>query len=363
MKCTWPWSLLLVCLVTGTELLPSAAMGEEGCVRTGPRCHQRDIYGCCVGALPSKAENTRPQKARITPSKVEAPDESQSTTADGGEKALPAPSCDPEQHLSSGHCCPVGHDWSPAEARCFSRQSTQENSIAEATTHQRRGMDLYRAGDFASALEAFEASQSLAPLPENVLNIALCQEQLGHMDAALQSSEQYLAMSGLTPTQRSRGLELRERLEARQSGGGSSEPTSGSEGHESSELTTVHPVEEPSTNQDLRIGVGPWVTLGSGLALALAGGILYAVAYANHGQRPEQFDGMETLDEWVSQVEGVAIGGDVLMGIGAATLVAGLVWLLIRRGRRAEDRAGRRFQLGASPLGEGGLALEGRATF
>lgn len=107
---------------------------------------------------------------------------------------------------------------------------------------------------------------------------------------------------------------------------------------------TVPPNDSTSQRNPLLF---PWVTLGAGLAVSLTGVILEATAYADY-QGVERFNSMEELDEWAASMEGKAIAGDVLLGVGLATAVAGFVWLMLaRRNRDSHDRSRRRFTIGA----------------
>lgn len=111
--------------------------------------------------------------------------------------------------------------------------------------------------------------------------------------------------------------------------------------------------------------IGPWVLLGSGLAIAVTGGVLYGLAYAEYGNH-EQFESLQALDDWASTVESRAIAGDVLVGVGAAAAVGGLVWLLLTRRairRNASASSTTRLNIGAAPTRTGGFALSLEGSF
>src|SRR5262249_41975591 len=71
--------------------------------------------------------------------------------------------------------------------------STPPGDVEQARSDFERGSALYRAGDFRAALEAFEAAQARAPAPQNLFNIARCQERLGQLADAVDSYSAYLA--------------------------------------------------------------------------------------------------------------------------------------------------------------------------
>jgi hypothetical protein len=85
--------------------------------------------------------------------------------------------------------------------------------------------------------------------------------------------------------------------------------------------------------------------------------VLDVVAYTR-AEDAQGFDDIGEYDAWYDLVGNAALAGDVLVGVGAAAFVAGLVWLLVdRRGNRDRSvaRAGRPW--GVAPTGAG-LALQ-----
>jgi len=109
--------------------------------------------------------------------------------------------------------------------------------------------------------------------------------------------------------------------------------------------------ERPSDERPRGVGAGPWIVLGAGLAVALAGSVLEIVAFSE-AEPPEQFDSMSELNAWQGRVADLSTSGYVLIGVGSATLVAGLIWALVRRSRsRAGSDSSRRHPSGALVLG------------
>ena len=98
---------------------------------------------------------------------------------------------------------------------------------------------------------------------------------------------------------------------------------------------------------------GPWAILGSGLALILTGGILDIAAYVR-SDADQNFDTYDQYDDWRSSSVSIAVAGDVLMGIGAAAAIGGLIWLLVaRRSGSGQASATRSFSL--SPTRRGAM--------
>lgn len=61
------------------------------------------------------------------------------------------------------------------------------------------GQTLYRAGNFAAALSAFQRAEAASPSPAAIYNVARCQERLGRLDEAVASYERYLAAAPDAP--------------------------------------------------------------------------------------------------------------------------------------------------------------------
>src|SRR5271166_3843319 len=56
-----------------------------------------------------------------------------------------------------------------------------------------QGQELYRAGDYAGALSAFQSAEALSPSPAAEYNIGRCHERLGQLAEAVAAYERYLA--------------------------------------------------------------------------------------------------------------------------------------------------------------------------
>lgn len=96
----------------------------------------------------------------------------------------------------------------------------ESDAQAQAIANHERGLELYDAGSYAEAAQAFESAQALEPEPSNLFNLARCYEHLGDVARAIRTFEQYLA-SNLTPERRERGQAELTRLRAIAQGGAS----------------------------------------------------------------------------------------------------------------------------------------------
>jgi hypothetical protein len=83
-----------------------------------------------------------------------------------------------------------------AGARPASGQTAVTAAEAEADQRFRRGLELYREGDFAQALIELKRAYSLAPKYQALYNIGLVQFEVGDYAEALRTFEKYLADGG-----------------------------------------------------------------------------------------------------------------------------------------------------------------------
>jgi tetratricopeptide (TPR) repeat protein len=305
------------------------------------------------------------------------------------------------------------HALAPSAARAEAGEN------AEAVRLHDQGLEQFRAGQFAEAAVSFEAAQQLAPSPANLNNLARCYEQLGRIGDAIAALDRYLEDPSLTPDRIERAREFRARLMATPAEVAVSSDPPGAEvlvnghppsvsgattpatlrleagnhvvevrlpGHEGGrQAVELQPgerrelsfelapaagaIEAPPTTEPQpttepprevhRSSTGPWALIGVGLALALVGTVVDAVALVQ-SRREDQFEEWSDYDEWRTRVQALAITGDVTLPLGGALAVAGLIWLLIDR-RHVEASADRGASLALSPAPGGAVVLcEGR---
>lgn len=217
----------------------------------------------------------------------------------------------------------------------------QTDTVRQAQALHEQGAQLYQQGRYREAAQAFEQSERLLRNPLNHWNLMRSYEELHEYRSALRWADQYLANPDLSASDRAEAEQHRQQIQAAQ-GSGPSTPDSSPGG---SSL------------------VGPWAVLGSGLALLLTGGVLDVVAYTRSGSDHSSenlFASFTEYDDWRSGVRNLALAGDVLVGVGAATAVAGLVWLLLARRRSPAQASEPRFFTVAS---RDGLMWQARLRF
>jgi len=210
-------------------------------------------------------------------------------------------------------------------------QAQEGDAMAQAEAHHQRGIQLFQAGSYREAAGEFEQAESLVHSRANLMNLARCHQQLGENGRARGYIDRYLAEPDLPAESRTRAEGIRQELTAGGGGGG------GGGGNLA----------------------GPWAVLGSGLALLVTGGVLDIVAYSRsstgHGA-DDPFSTQDEYEDWRDGATNIAVAGDVLVAVGAAAAVAGLIWLLVaRRSRSGEASTARRLAL--LPMGNGGVML------
>ena len=166
-----------------------------------------------------------------------------------------------------------------------------------------RGRELYADGRFAEAVAAYREAHDQAPTGALLYNIAyIYDKKMGETDLAMEFYRRCIGSPDTDPDLSSRATarlgalraEKEGRTEPPEGGGGLSKKTWG------------------------------WITLGSGAGVLLTGLTLSLLANEDH----EAFQSSRDLDDKKSlrdRGQKKALAGDVLMGVGAAAVVAGTV--------------------------------------
>ena len=209
-------------------------------------------------------------------------------------------------------------------------QGAAEDRQAQQLHEQ--GVSLFQAARYSEAVRSFEASARLAHNPLNQWNIMRCYQELGDYRRALRALDRYLANSTIPATDRAEGERRRQELRAvRGSSGGAGL-------------------------------VGPWILLGSGVAVLLTGGVLDLVAYLQSDRDgSDQFGSEAAYESWYEGVRNMALAGDVLLGVGAAAAIGGLVWLVVAMRQRSRSRTSQ--PPVALSVGSDGLMLQTQIRF
>jgi tetratricopeptide (TPR) repeat protein len=298
----------------------------------------------------------------------------------------------------------------------ISGAQTDEDRRAEAIRVHQQGNDLYDRGEFQQAAVAFRRAQELAPAPTNLYNLARCDQQLGLLEEALEIIEQYISLPNLSQETRVAGQEVEASIRSQQRGhqlfqrqnfedaatsfrrAQELAPVSSNLYHlaqclleldrpaealdlirqyldapnlppegltigrelqasiqariEENQTPTPCPEPPEELAPNRRRAFGAWGLLTAGLAMGVMGGVLDFLALQS-ADGVVRFQDLDEYQAWRDEVEGTALAGDVLLGIGAAAAVGGLIWLLIElvsrpgRGARTSNALG----LSVTPVG------------
>jgi tetratricopeptide (TPR) repeat protein len=181
----------------------------------------------------------------------------------------------------------------------------QETTTAPATDEEARarfeaGRAAFAGSRYAEALADFERAYSLSGRALLLFNIGLCHDRLGHDREALAAFEQYLA--------REPGAENRAEVEQR---------------IRVARARVTAETEPPS--------IAPWIVVGSGGVVAIAGAVLLAIGRVEVGAVESIAPGTRNWSEVegrASRAEALSITGLVAIAVGVAAAAGGLVWAL-----------------------------------
>ncbi len=199
----------------------------------------------------------------------------------------------------------------------------------EARTRFTLGQQLYEQGRFEEALEQFRAAHELSGRPGLLYNIYLCHRDAGNNQEAATSLRAFLEAQ---PEVANRAM-LERRLATLEEQLQREQDATRRADEAEQRAASVGPVERNFT--------GPLVTLSSGLAVLLAGGSL---GLANRGLHDDItgrcYNGEICLSEEESEIDALDrrnLTADVLVGVGGAATLAGLIWLVVEGTRSAPN--------------------------
>jgi tetratricopeptide (TPR) repeat protein len=225
---------------------------------------------------------------------------------------------------------------------------------------QDQGLELYQQGRHAEAAAAFEEAEALGAPAPNLYNLARCYQALERYQDAVDTFDRYLAVPDLPEDRRARAQQYRDEAASHFAPVEESTPPEPAPGpiDEAPPPPVTAPEELPPTHPAQRPSRWPSAVFAAGLSVAVAGVVLYVVAY-EATQRTEPFGTWDEFDRWQYQTYDTALAGDVLVGVGAGLAVAGALWWAIAalRARAAMSGHSRGPRLAATGCGPG-LRLE-----
>jgi tetratricopeptide (TPR) repeat protein len=239
-------------------------------------------------------------------------------------------------------------------------------SDTDARSLFEQGRVAYDAGHFDEAVRAFRRAYVLSPRFPLLYNIGQAELRAGHDSLALDAFEGFLRQA---PADDGRRSEVEERIRVLRAMGTAAPSTE--EVHEATvtetqtetttqtgtetETTVTTPVEPPPASNGGGAGVVPWIIVGVGGALAIAGAVLMGVGASD----ASRVTGATHTDHW-SDLMGAANDANTLWGVGIGLLItgvvavgAGVVWAVVGGGGSSDSPSARLRLL------PGGLSLEG----
>lgn len=239
---------------------------------------------------------------------------------------------------------------------------TDSGSDEDARALFDRGRAAYEEERFEDAVRAFRRAYVLSPRYQLLYNIGQAELRAGHDDRALEAFEGYLRQA---PEDAPQYSEVQERVRVLRSMGVTPSTTTATadapqQDAEPEPETATEPEPELSasaTTTSSDVGPAPWIVVGAGAALMVAGGVLMGVGYSE----ADRVTNAPVGSRW-TELEGSADSANTLwgVGIGAAALGlaavgAGIAWAVAGSSGESEGTgATARVQVGL-----GSLAVQG----
>lgn len=160
----------------------------------------------------------------------------------------------------------------PEEARA---EGKTVGVASRAGEHNRRGVELYEAGQYRLALEEFLKAQALQPDSNLLFNIASCYELVGDTEMAIQRYELFLQARDGDPQGRPQAQRALDRLKAEQS---KKRPALAKSG------VADAPPSSAASQGGGQGGRARWLLLGGGVGLGVVGAVLYGLGADDHAR-------------------------------------------------------------------------------
>lgn len=220
----------------------------------------------------------------------------------------------------------------------------------------------YEARQYAEAAADFRLAYEIRAEPDLMYNIARSYERALMRQEAIAAYDEFVALPGTTSEMRSRALEARNNLRAEVAAlrAGEPEPEPQPEPDPEPEPEpdveaerVTEPVEPPPTSLLRRAG---WALLGGGAGVIVAGAIFGGLAIRANNEFGDTTVRSEQ-EELQDEVQRNALAADILVGVGAAAAVAGVLLVWLGKPETDDTHVSVRPVIGPSELG---LTIGGR---
>jgi hypothetical protein len=194
---------------------------------------------------------------------------------------------------------------------------------AEARSLFSAGEVAFREGRYENALDYLQRAYALSRRPALLYNIGTTLDRLRRDDEAIVAFEQYLR----EVTEADNRLEIEARLAVLRASVEARRDEPARDGGVASDEGPSTPPPAASGSD----GVGGWILVGVGGASIVAGAVLLGLAVADVAavENPGPGTYWSAVDDAYGRSEGESIAGVVLLGVGGAAAIAGLVWVLL----------------------------------
>lgn len=206
------------------------------------------------------------------------------------------------------------------------------------------GRDAFEEGRYDAALRRFEASYELSRKPALLYNIGQCHDRLRQDEAAIVSFERYVneePESVHRSAVEARLRALRNAVAARRQAVRATSPAREAR-QDAAGVQQAPPLPARQASSRSNAGrIGSLSLLAGGLGVSLTGGILMALGKgrADDVEHARVGTSYRSLQDDLDVAERQWVTGEVLVGIGCAASVSGLVWLIFDVARtRPESR-------------------------
>ncbi|MFT3924719.1 MAG: hypothetical protein QM778_19420 [Myxococcales bacterium] len=206
------------------------------------------------------------------------------------------------------------------------QQAEQEQAMAsmdlEARQHFTIGKTLYDAGRFQQAAEEFDAAYQLSKRPQLLYNVYVANREAGNLEPAISALSGYLDQVPDAPDR----INLKARLESMQA-----QAARQAEQEERARKATEEAERAKATPRTQKVtekSAAPWYMMGTGgalLAASLGTGIPALLKSKDLEKDCTGTKCPESQGDRIDSTKRLAIATDVLIGVGAATVVTGLV--------------------------------------
>lgn len=206
--------------------------------------------------------------------------------------------------------------WAPA---AVAQVTTSDALDEEARSLFEAGRSAYGDGRFDEALGHFRRSYELSHRPQLLYNIGQCQDRLRHDAEALATFEEFLTALPDAPQR----AEVAARLEILRTA--VERDRAAEAAVETEPAVTEEPVLAPVIPSEP--DPAPWIVLGVGGAVAVAGAILLGVGYANVAAVESAMNvPFSSVRDAYDSAPALTGAGWAALGVGVALAGVGLVW-------------------------------------